>query len=98
MAPEGGGDAQRALPVVRTPGAIGRGPHLRLQPAVGVDRGTGEGNERRQVVEDPGHELARQRRKVVLAAGIVETVHALVLAPSREVKVAAVAGLVAPGL
>src|SRR6266849_10053973 len=50
------------------------------------------------MVEDSGHELPRQRRQVVLAAGVIETVHALVLRPSREMEMAAVARLVGPGL
>ena len=61
MALEGRSDAQRAFAVVRTPGAVRRGPHLGLQPAVGVDRGAGERDQGREMLEDPRHELARQR-------------------------------------
>src|SRR5207248_8282335 len=55
MALEGRSDAQRAFTVVRTPGAVRRGPHLGLQAAIRVDRGAGERDQGREMLEDARH-------------------------------------------
>src|SRR5438270_2418330 len=98
VAPEGGSHAQGALAVVGSPGPISAGPHLRLEPAIGVDRGAGERQQPWQVLHDPRHELAGQGGQTILSALVVEAVDGAGAVPSREMQVASVARLVAPGL
>src|SRR5438132_13315648 len=98
MTLEGRGRSERALAIVRSPGTIGRGPHLGLQPTVRVDRGTGQRDQAGQMVEDAGHELTPEGREVVFPCGVVEAVERLLTVPPREVQMAAVTGLVSPRL
>src|SRR6266568_25534 len=98
MALEGRGHPKRALSIVRPPGTIGRGPHLWLQPAVRVNRGTGQRDQTGKMVEDAGHELPPEGRELVFPRGIVEAVERLLTIPPREVQMTAVTGLVSPRL
>src|SRR6266566_939608 len=98
MALEGRGHAKRALTIVRPPGTIGRGPHLWLQPAVRVDRGTGQRDQAGKMVEDAGHELTPKGREVVFPRGVIEAIDRLLTVPPGEVQMTAVSGLVSPRL
>src|SRR6202521_1486785 len=74
MTTEGRCNTQRGFAVVRSPHPIGRSPHLRLKPAIGVDGRAGQGDERREVIKDAGRELVGQHRESIWTLSIVEAV------------------------